>query len=204
MKAHIQAILSRVQADYVEIRIEESFATSINFTGPDLEECSANVDFGGNVRALVRGGWVFTTFNSLDDLEKKVELAIAHARSIGERRGEDLQLAPVPVVDVEIPYQVLNDPAAVPLSRKLEIIKGYNDMILGFDKRITTSVSRYADKKRKVCFANSQGSWVSREFCDLSISCGAVVRSKSGAFSGRGYNGSSNDFNVILGLEDDI
>ncbi|GAB4154529.1 MAG: TldD/PmbA family protein [Planctomycetota bacterium] len=204
MKALLKDVLSRAAADYIEIRLEDTLGTAINFTGKELEECSQNVDFGGNVRALVKGGWGFTTFNSLDDLAAKVELAISHARSIGERRGENLKLAEVPVVETEIPFSAVNDPSAVPLEDKLSVIRGYNEQVLSFVPRVTTSSTRYHDKRRKVIFANSEGTYISREFCDLAISVGAIVRTPKGAFSGRAYNGSSNDYSKILGLEEDI
>ncbi|MDZ7814475.1 MAG: DNA gyrase modulator [Planctomycetota bacterium] len=204
MKERIRDVLSKADCDYVEIRLEDSQRTSINFTGPDLEECSLKTDFGGNVRALVNGGWGFTTFNDLEDLEGKVELAISHARSIGSRRGESFKLAPVDVVEAEFPLNVVLDPADISLDDKLRLLSGYNRLVLEHDKRITTSSARYHDVKRKLTFANSEGAWVERENIDLAVSAGPMVRNDKGTFFRRAFNGSSNDFGAVRGLEDEV
>jgi len=204
MKNWLRELLRKADADYVEVRLEETVRTSVNFTGPTLEECTQNLSFGGCVRALVKGGWGFTCFNSLDELEKKVKLAVEHARAVGLRRGEDLKLAEVPVVDVAVPFEPVNDPADVPIDRKVETLRAYNDIVLSFDERITTSSARYHDARRKLTFATSEGAWIEREDADLAVSVAAVVNTPAGTFFARAYNGSSNDYNVVLGLEEEI
>ena len=47
------------EADYVEIRLEERRATGIRYRGKELEDVSEPTSSGGNVRALVKGGWGF-------------------------------------------------------------------------------------------------------------------------------------------------
>ncbi len=204
MKSQIQKVLKGVDADYVEIRLEDSLVTNISFLGKDLDDCTQSVSYGGNVRALVKGGWGFTTFNNIDELESKVRVAIEHARSIGTRRGENLTLAEVEPVELRVAYEPINDFCAIPLVKKVEIVRGYNDLALAFDKAITTTNSRYHDKKRKIIFANSDGTYIEKEDGDLAISVSAVVRNPKGSFFGRAYNGSSNNFNIVYGLEEDV
>ena len=52
-------------ADYVEIRLEESQVTRIVYRGQRLEEIGRTTSLGGNVRALVKGGWGFVSFNNV-------------------------------------------------------------------------------------------------------------------------------------------
>ncbi|GAH76874.1 unnamed protein product, partial [marine sediment metagenome] len=53
-------------ADYIEAHFEESEATHIVYRGESLEEVNRTCSSGGNVRALVKGGWGFVSFNNLD------------------------------------------------------------------------------------------------------------------------------------------
>ena len=53
-------------ADYIEVRLEESQSTNITYRGKRLEEINRTSSCGGNVRALVRGGWGFVSFNQPD------------------------------------------------------------------------------------------------------------------------------------------
>ncbi|MFA4987090.1 MAG: TldD/PmbA family protein [Candidatus Brocadiia bacterium] len=204
MKDRLHRLLRNTGADYAEIRIEESLRTSISFTGKALEDCSQSVSYGGNVRALFKGGWGFTTFNSLDELDGKVKKAVEHAMSIGMRRNEELTLTVVDPVVAHVPLDAKRNPADVPIARKVEIVKGYNDIVLGFDKRITTSNSRYGDKIRKLVYANSDGAYVVTESLDLFCAVMPMVQTGAGTFFGRAFNGSSNDFGVVLGLESDV
>jgi len=204
MKNRLKSLLKKPDADYVEIRIEDSLTTRITFTGPSLEDCSQNISFGGNVRALVKGGWGFTTFNNLDELEMKIKEAILHARNIGNRRDENLKLADVPVVDAMVPLDVKTDPAKISLTHKVEIIKSYNTMVLEFDKAITTSTVRFFDKKKKLTFANSDGTFISTESIDLGFSAAAYVKNAEGSFFSYTMAGTSDDFNVVLGKDENV
>ena len=51
-------------ADYIEIRIDEGEATRIQYRGRELEEIDRSTSRGGDVRALVRGGWGFRSFSA--------------------------------------------------------------------------------------------------------------------------------------------
>ncbi|MFH0914412.1 MAG: DNA gyrase modulator, partial [Chloroflexota bacterium] len=53
-------------ADYLEARLEESQASYITYRGREPESIGKSAATGGNVRAMVKGGWGFTSFNSFD------------------------------------------------------------------------------------------------------------------------------------------
>ena len=52
-------------ADYCEVRIEETDSTRLTWRGKSLEDIAQTSGRGGNVRALVNGGWGFVSFNDL-------------------------------------------------------------------------------------------------------------------------------------------
>jgi len=73
--------------DYLEIRLEEKAVTSVNYVGRELENIGVNNSFGGNVRALHKGGWGFSSFNSLEQLDQKVAQACKAAKQVGKGRS---------------------------------------------------------------------------------------------------------------------
>src|SRR5688572_4393303 len=126
MRDILEAALRGHNADYVEVRLEENAATRISYRGRDLEELARTANKGGNVRALVNGGWGFVSFNDLSDLRERVALAVSQARLAG---GGESDLAPAdPVVDMVEPY-IRKDPRTVPLADKKRLLDEYNDII---------------------------------------------------------------------------
>src|SRR5689334_7384185 len=65
-RQQLEQALKGHNADYVEVRVEESEATSLSYRGKELEEVGRTVNLGGCVRAAYQGGWGFVSFNSLD------------------------------------------------------------------------------------------------------------------------------------------
>ena len=55
-------------ADYIEARLEQSQTSYISYRGRELESIGRATATGGSVRALVKGGWGFISFNNLDEL----------------------------------------------------------------------------------------------------------------------------------------
>src|SRR4030042_1098512 len=106
-------------ADYIEIHVEESQATSIVYRGERLEEISRARNSGGNIRALVRGSWGFSSFDRLNGLREKVALALEEGK-LGSR--EPFKLFPTePALDVVGP-KLRKDATAVPLATKKELL----------------------------------------------------------------------------------
>ena len=84
----LSEILKKQNADYVEAHLEESQFSSISYRGKQLESISKTTSVGGNVRALVKGGWGFVSFNDLTGLQEKVEMAVKQARFIGKETSQ--------------------------------------------------------------------------------------------------------------------
>src|SRR4030042_1966509 len=131
MQDKLANILKGHNADYIEVRLEESQSTRLIYRGARLEEIGRTSSIGGNVRALVKGGWGFVSFNNLDGLEDKVKLAVAQARLVGKG---DSKFSPIePVVDI-VDTEVKKDPASIQLASKKQLFDEYNDIILSTPK----------------------------------------------------------------------
>ena len=54
---HLAEIIGKQPADYIEAHLEESRTSHITYRGRELESIGKATAAGGNVRALVKGGW---------------------------------------------------------------------------------------------------------------------------------------------------
>jgi TldD protein len=200
MRDELTTILKRHDADYIEIRLEEGQATRIVYRGERLEEIGRTSGVGGNVRALVKGGWGFVSFNERERLSDKVALAVAQAKLVGRGKSELSQVEPV--VDT-VAAEIKKDPATVPLESKKLLLDEYNDIILRTPKIQTSNIS-YVDGRKKILFANSEGSYIEQNRLDVSMRLTAIA-SQDGTVRQIGLSlGSNGDFAAVEGLQNQV
>jgi TldD protein len=108
----IAGALKGHNADYVEAHFEESQSTYISYRNGRLEEVNRTSSNGGNVRALVRGGWGFVSFNRLDGLRDRAALAVKEA-TLASGQGVNVLVAE-PAVDI-VAIEKNKDPANMPV-----------------------------------------------------------------------------------------
>ena len=200
LRSKLAEALKGQPADYVEIRIEEAEATRLQYRGRELEDVGRSSSLGGNVRALVKGGWGFVCFNDLNDLPGRVELAVKQALLVGK---ETSQLAPVvPVVDF-VEAQVVNDPGKLSLAQKKELLDQYNEIIWSVP-HIQTSVIGYGDGRRKIIFANSEGTYIEQNRVDVILRLMALARDGSEVQQAHLSLASPGDFSQMEGLHQKV
>ncbi|MBI4186849.1 MAG: TldD/PmbA family protein [Chloroflexi bacterium] len=188
--------IKRYHADYIEARLEQSQATHITYRRRELESVDRTNAVGGNIRALVKGGWGFASFNSFDDLPARIEIAIKQARLVS---GPEIKLAPVePVVDT-VPEDAAKNPAAIPLAEKKRLLDEYNDAIWR-TPRIQTSLINYGDSRKKVIFLSSSGSYIAQERADIMLRLTAVATDGDDVQQAGLSLGSRGDFTAVQGL----
>jgi TldD protein len=200
MKDRLFSALKGHQADYIEVRLDESKSSRLVYRGERLEEAGRTAGTGGCVRALVRGGWGFVSFNSLDKLSEKIALAVEQARQVG--KGESQFSPAVPMVDT-VPAEFKKNPIDVPLATKNNILDEYNRIMLGTKDIQTTSIG-YADIKKKVTLATSEGTYIEQGRIDLNLRLSAIA-SKDGDVQQVGLSiGSKGDFATVENLHEKV
>lgn len=193
---HLSGKLGRYRADHIEIHLEETEASAVSYRGRELETATRTRDSGGNVRALVNGGWGFASFNSLDGIEKRIEQAVEQARLAGAGRS---QLSALPAVEATVAIDKAHDPRLVSLADKKTLLDEYNEALWAVDG-LQTSVIGYGDSYRRSVLLNSEGSFISQERADITLRINAVAAS-GGEVQQSGVSlGSRGDFNAIRGL----
>jgi TldD protein len=186
--------VKRYSADYIEARLEESQRSYITYRGKELDAIGRASAIGGNIRALVRGGWGFVSFNEVGDLPAKVELAVKQAGLVGR---EESRLAPVePVVDT---VTTDNNPTTEPLAVKKQLLDEYNELIWRTPK-LQTSTIGYSDSHKRVIFLSSAGSYIVQERADINLRLSAVAAG-DGEVQQAGLSvGSAGDFGAVSNL----
>ncbi|MCC6465363.1 MAG: TldD/PmbA family protein [Planctomycetes bacterium] len=199
MKEQLIPLAAKAGADYCEIRLEDSWQTSLAYQGPDLENVQESHIYGGNVRALVNGCWGFVTFNNLDQIEARVREAVANARAASKLASDRSILAQVKPTQSEVKLDLKLDPRKVPLKEKIDLFGAYNQRMLAA-KGVTSTNLRYFDKFSRTRFASSEGAWLDREEMDMGMGGSAIAR--QGEVTGRASasEGSRTDFSVFRNL----
>lgn len=194
----IAAALKGHEADYVELRLDDTTSSRIVYRGKELEEIGRTRGFGGNARALVNGGWGFVSFNEPSGLRERVAEAVSQARHVGK---ETSRLAGTePVVDI-VPLRLVKDPREIPLARKKEILDGYNETMLSVPGVTSTNIV-YRDDHKRVAFANGDGSYVEQERIDVVSRLAATARKNGDMQQYSSSLGSLGDFTYVEGLGD--
>jgi len=188
------------EADYIEAHLEESQSSHIVYRGRELEPIGRTESIGGNVRAMVKGGWGFVSFNSLDDLRGRVEMAVRQARLVGREKSRLAAVAPA--VD-RVPAGVEADPVAIPLAEKKRILDGYNEIIWR-QPEIQTSTIGYSDSRKQTVFLSSLGSHIEQERADVTLRIAAVA-ARNGDVQQAGLSvGSRGDLAPIRQLQQEV
>jgi TldD protein len=194
----IEAAVRGHNADYVELRIDDTATNRIVYRGKELEEIGRTRSFGGCARALVNGGWGFVSFNDPADLKARVAEAVSQARHVGNEKS---LLAPVePVVDI-VKAEVKKDPRSIPLARKKELMDGYNERMLAVDGVTSTNLV-YGDSWKRVTFASSEGSFIEQERIDVISRLAATARRNGDMQQCSQSLGALNDFSYVETLGD--
>jgi len=196
----LAALLRKAEAEYIEAHLEESQSSHLTYRGKELESSDKTSAVGGNIRALVKGGWGFVSFNSLDRLKEKVDRAIEQARLVS---GGNASVTPFNPVVEKVPGEVEQNPVEIPLATKKGILDEYNRIIWEKPK-LQTSTIGYSDGQRNYIYLNSAGSFIEQERADVTLRVAAVVNDGGDVQQAGISLRSRGDFNRIKGLHRQI
>ena len=198
MQDLITEALKSQNAQYIEIRMEESEGTTVRYRGKDLEEASRRSGLGGNVRALAGGGWGFAAFTDISTLKQQVSTAVTHARRVG---GASISLAESePNVDIVIPSWI-KDPRKITLKDKKHVLDQYGEIMLRVPG-VKTCTINYTDRSRKTYYANSEGSYIEQERSDINLGMTAVAVDGMEVQQATVSEGSLGDFSFVESMHE--
>jgi len=200
LRERIEAALKAgSEADDLTIRLEEITSTSISFQKDELDSLANGKSVGGSVRALLNGGWGFVSFQDFDNLEGRVRQAIEHAKLVS---GDNLKLPEIPPVVDEVPLKAVRHPDDVPLSEKVGLLRNYNSIIMGYDKKIVSTIVRMDHFHQKSTLATKAGSYITQQKLKLNMQLVAIVPDEDGRpQNAMGLITSMDNYNTVAGKE---
>ncbi|MGB3401582.1 MAG: TldD/PmbA family protein [Microcoleaceae cyanobacterium] len=191
----------RNNVDYLELRLQQSEASTISFRGPQLDAVNRSFSLAGGIRACHKGGWSFVTFNGLEELNSRIEEAISQAHLVG---SDTTQLAEIKPITDDVKVELGRDPRGISLQEKRDLVEAYNQILLDFDPRIQTTSVSYSDRFKTTYFVNSLGSCITQERLDLNGRFGAIARADGTVRQGFESVASRNDYNDLVGIENRV
>jgi len=196
----LRGILSRVDVDYADIRYEVKKATVISFDRKELTQIGSNSTDGYVLRTLKGGGFSSVVFTKESDAEKAASVAAENAQLIARNIEKPVRLAEAEVVKDTVVPVLKEDPREVSVPEKLELIRKYNDIPLGYDKIATTSIS-YQEVIREKQFASTEGSEIREDLVTTRLS-GEIISKDGGLTQNvRVKAGGSDGFSTIRDQE---
>ncbi|GAH55171.1 unnamed protein product, partial [marine sediment metagenome] len=196
----MQTILSKVDADYSDVRYEIKKETVISFNGKELTKIGSNSTDGYVLRVLKNGGLSSVVFTKESDSEKAVNTAMENAQLIAKNIEKPIEFAQTEIVrDVFIP-ELKEDPRKISMAEKLELVQKYNDIPLGYEKIATTNVD-YEEVIREKYFISTEGAEIREDLITTRL-LGEII-SKDGNLvqNVRVRAGGSNGFSTIRDQE---
>lgn len=151
----LKEIISKIPADYADLRYEILRETKIIFKGKELYQVGENTGDGYVLRVLKNGGFSSISFTKPEFSEKAIKTAIENAILMGNNTKKPVELAKVEIIkDTFIP-NLAEDPRKVSLDEKIELVRIYNKIPLQFSN--TTTTLQYTEVIREKYFVSSEG-----------------------------------------------
>ncbi len=201
MRNLISLALKSHGADYVEIRIEDHERTRISLRGKQVDELSTAHSMGGCVRALANGGWGFVSCNDIGSLQDHVKLAVNQAKLVGDSGAV---LAPTEPVEDFVAAELVKDPRGISLTDKKALLEDYNNIMLGYSPKVQTTSVAYVDRYSKKYFANSEGTFIEQQYCDVGATFTAFAKDGDNVQQMFTTAGGITGFQTVEGLHEDV
>ncbi len=200
IRDRITDAVKKSKADYTEIRIENKDTTSVAFRGKILETVNTGRDVGGIVRVLHKGNWGVSTFNSLDELDRHVSLALECAKALSEG---DAKMAQVTPHVYEMALELEHDFRQVDLSTKKQLVEHYNNLLLS-QPGLQDSNMGYGDTLLTLHYGNSDGTYIKQERPYGSLRFSATARDGANVQTAFDNVQLAWDFNEIYNKEEKV
>ncbi len=178
----IGAGLSR-GADFAEVFVEDKRSSSAVLDDGRVEELTSGRDRGAGIRVVVGDS---TGFAHTSDLSEAGLIAAAEAAAAASRSaGEGTRVVDLDRVDAPAPNVVAILPGDVPKARKVELLLTADEAARSAGGAITQVSARYADSRRRILVANSDGTLASDDQVKSLFSVSCVASGDTGMQTGR-------------------
>ncbi|MCK4329514.1 TldD/PmbA family protein [candidate division WOR-3 bacterium] len=199
----LKSIISKVDANYSDIRYETKKETKIIFNGEELNQIGSNITDGYVIRILKNGGLSSIAFTKEVDAEKAISNALENATLIARNVEKPIELAKTEVIKDTFLPELKEDPRMISIDEKLEITQKYNGIPLKHNG-ISTTTTQYLEVIREKYYVNNEGSEIREDLITTRI-FGTII-SKDGNLiqNVRAGVGGSNGFALLRDKEEEF
>ena len=199
----LRAIISKIDANYADIRYEIKKETKIVFNGNELFNIGSNSTDGFVVRVLKGGGLSSVAFTRPGDADKAISIAAENALLMAKFAARPVQLSKSEAIKDEYMPELDEDPRDVPMDEKLHLTRKYNTLALRHEKIVTTNII-YNETIREKHFLSSEGTECREDLVTTVL--GGMITSKDGALTQnvRVAAGGSTGFALLRNREEDF
>jgi TldD protein len=170
-------------ADFAELFVEEKRSSSALLDDGRVEELTSGRDRGAGVRVVVGDS---TGFAHTSDLSEAGLLAAARTAAAAARgAGSGATVVALSEVDAPRPNVVRLQPSDIPKARKVELLVAADEMARAEGAAITQVAARYADSRRRILVANSDGTLAGDDQVKSLFSVSCVATGDAGMQTGR-------------------
>jgi TldD protein len=192
----------KLNADYGEIHFEIINSTRIAYSNNNIEAIQTSKTSTGNVRALIGGGWGFSSFNEID-FDKNIASACRNARLVSDskedRKSTLIKAGPVKA-EIKTDYGI--DPASYSLKDKNDIAFKYNNILKHPD--IASTRVMYSDWKVEKYFVNTEGAAISQTKVFTGVSYSAMAKDGQNVQQAFESVGQYGGMELVLGRENNV
>ncbi|MEO0083491.1 MAG: TldD/PmbA family protein [candidate division WOR-3 bacterium] len=196
----LKTILSKIDADYVDVRYEIKKEVVIVFSGKELTQLSANATDGYVVRVLKDGGFANAVFTKFEDTDRICKSVIENARLIGRNKPKPVVLAKTEIVKDNFTPPLNEDPREISIEEKLDITRKANDVPLNHSKIATTNVA-YRETVREKFFLSSEGTEIKEDLITVALAGEIIAKDGNLVQNVRVATGGSDGFYTIRNPE---
>ena len=152
-------------AEYIEVRAEKVFRTSLTTKDGKVETARQGIDYGAAVRVLVNGAWGFSTTSSLNlkDLSEAARKACSMARSAASKLKSPIKLAEVKAVEDKVLVKPKRNPREISIEEKMNTILSLDKTVFDYDPRVRSCTIDYLDISGTCYFINSDGTYIEQD-----------------------------------------
>jgi TldD protein len=159
MRDRLAEAVARAPDGYAELRLRRRWVTTLVFRRQRLEVATQYETLGGVARCLAPGhGWGAVAFSDASRAGDAVERAAELSRET--RPARPIELAPLPIRQLDQADELGDDPRAVPLKEKRGFRERLTGELLGADRRVVDARTSYIDTVHETWLATSEGAWL--------------------------------------------
>ena len=197
----LKQAINKSNADYLDVRTEETSTMQIVYSKDRLQEVVSSFISGGNIRALKNGGIAYRSVTSLNGIDKSVQEAQRAAEVMGGVATSREGLSPAPVVKDKVVPEAKIDPRTVSFEEKKALLEEYRALILSRPEVKALTIS-YFERLTSETFLNTEGTEIVQDILLCRIG-GRIITKDGNRTESVGFSvGFDSDYKKLLKRHD--